>query len=146
MRLLANTGNTICRVEKRLTNSRLPNRSSIVHSYNEHRILPHKIQEKTGVTAAVTPVSYPFEPVIAASKQLLYGVRPKAALFCFNDVSICLCKIHYLLCRLSAVDALHALGDMCLLFRKHASGSSSCIRLYLELAFRLVAPRDSHEA
>jgi len=28
------------------------------------------------VTAAVTPVSYPFEPVIAASKQLLYGVRP----------------------------------------------------------------------
>jgi len=40
--------------------------------------LPHKIQEKnTGVTAAVTPVSYPFEPVIAASKQLLYGVRPE---------------------------------------------------------------------
>ena len=24
-----------------------------------------------------TPVSYPFEPVIAASKQLLYGVRPE---------------------------------------------------------------------
>jgi len=39
--------------------------------------LPHKTQEnKTGVTAAVTPVSYPFEPVIGASKQLLYGVHP----------------------------------------------------------------------
>ena len=33
------------------------------------------------MTAAVTPVSYPFEPVIAASKQLLYGVRPDASCF-----------------------------------------------------------------
>ena len=31
------------------------------------------------MTAAATPVSYPFEPVIAASKQLLYGVRPDGA-------------------------------------------------------------------
>jgi hypothetical protein len=30
-----------------------------------------------------TPVSYPFEPVIAASKQLLYGVRLDAELSLF---------------------------------------------------------------
>ena len=36
---------------------------------------------KTGVTAAVTPVLYFFEPVIAASKQLLYGVRLKDVFF-----------------------------------------------------------------
>ena len=52
---------------------------------------PQKIQsdKKTSVTAAVTPVSYPFEPVIAASKQLLYGVRLKA-LFLFVCVRITL--------------------------------------------------------
>ena len=57
----------------------------LVHIHNEHRILPHKTQEnKTGVTAAVTPASYPFEPVIGASKQLLYGVRPDGRLSHFR--------------------------------------------------------------
>ena len=54
----------------------------LVHIHNEHRILPYKIQEnKIGVTIAVTPISYSFEPVIAASKQLLYGVRPDPGVF-----------------------------------------------------------------
>ena len=35
------------------------------------------------MTATVTPVSYPFEPVIAASKQLLYGVRPEGGCLSF---------------------------------------------------------------
>jgi hypothetical protein len=38
------------------------------------------------VTAAVTPVSYPFEQVIAASKQLLYGVRPDGGSFLISYV------------------------------------------------------------
>ena len=44
-----------------LTNSGLPNRSFAVRSYNEHRILPYKIQEtKQGVTIMATPGFMPF--------------------------------------------------------------------------------------
>ena len=64
----------------------------LVYIHNEHQIMPHKTQEnKTGVTAAVTPVSYPFEPVIAVSKQLLYGAHPDGAFFCFY-LSFFLCR------------------------------------------------------
>jgi hypothetical protein len=53
------------------SNSGLSNRFFVVHIYSEHRICPQKIHKqngKTGVTAMVTPVSYPFEQVITAFK------------------------------------------------------------------------------
>ena len=34
-----------------------------------------------------TPVSYSFEPVIAASKQLLYGERPDGMVFSWNQIA-----------------------------------------------------------
>ncbi|MDO4853618.1 MAG: hypothetical protein Q4A88_09420, partial [Clostridia bacterium] len=37
--------------------------------------------DKTGVTIAATPVSYPFESGIAASKQLPYEVLPDWVIF-----------------------------------------------------------------
>ena len=41
---------------------------------------PQNPRYKTGVTVAVTPALYPFEPVIAASKQLRYGGCPNVCL------------------------------------------------------------------
>jgi len=58
-------------------NSSLPILSTIITSIG---FCPQNPRDKTGVTAAVTPVLYPFEQVIAASKQLLYGVRPDRGL------------------------------------------------------------------
>jgi hypothetical protein len=51
-------------------------RSHCQHQQRASDFAPQKPRYKTGVTAAVMPVLYPFEPVIAASKQFLYGVRP----------------------------------------------------------------------
>ena len=69
-------------------NSGLPNRSSVVRSYNEHRkFAPQYPRDKAGVTIAVTPVSYPFESGIAASRQLPCELRLERLLvFCMTQM------------------------------------------------------------
>ena len=49
---------------------------------------PQNPSDKTGAAMAVAPVSYSFAPVIASSKQLLYGVR-------LNDVFFSLIINYY---------------------------------------------------
>jgi len=68
-----------------ISNFNLSNRFSVVHNHNEHRILPQNPEQsdKTGVTAMATPVSYPFESVIAASRQPPYEVLPEGVSFRF---------------------------------------------------------------
>jgi len=45
---------------------------------------PTKPRETIGVTAMVTPILHSFEPVVVASKQLLYGVRPDGRAFSYT--------------------------------------------------------------
>jgi hypothetical protein len=59
----------------------------IVRSDSEHRgFAPQNPDraDKNGVTIAITPFSYSFEPAIAASKQLPYEVLPEQSFFSFT--------------------------------------------------------------
>jgi hypothetical protein len=54
------------------TNSNLSGKLYLVHSYIGHRILPRNPGYETGVTIALTPVSYPVEPGIAHTRTVLF--------------------------------------------------------------------------